>query len=61
MENETLYIEFEGELQQTFNNLLDLYQVRDWGISWARFLEIFGEMTEEKIADWKNEKIGEEE
>lgn len=58
---ENLYKEFDSRIDNIMSDLLDVYQMKDWGCSWVRFLEIFNEMVGEKIGDWQNEKIGEEE
>lgn len=56
-----LYKEFNGMTENIMSELLDIYQMKDWGCSWARFLEIFNEVVDEKIGKWQKEKIGEEE
>lgn len=56
-----LHKEFKGMTDNIMSELLDIYQMKDWGCSWTRFLEIFNEVINEKIGDWQNEKIGEEE
>jgi hypothetical protein len=56
-----LYKEFNGMTENIMSELLDIYQMKDWGCSWAQFLEIFNEVVDEKIGKWQKEKIGEEE
>lgn len=56
-----VYEEFDSMTDNIMSQLLEVYQMKDWGCSWTRFLEIFNEMIGEKIGDWQNEKIGEEE
>lgn len=56
-----LHNEFDLITDNIMSKLLELYQMKDWGCSWVRFLEIFNEIMGEKIGDWQLEKIGEEE
>lgn len=53
--------EFNGMTDNIMSELLDIYQMKDWGCFWARFLEIFNEVVDKKIGKWQKEKIGEEE
>lgn len=53
--------EFKSMTDDIMSQLLDLYQMKDWGCSWVQLLEIFNEVVNEKIGEWQKEKIGEEE
>lgn len=40
-------------VDDTMSQLLDLYQAKDWGVSWIRFTEIFTEIILPTIGDWQ--------
>ena len=40
-------------VDDTMNQLLDLYQAKDWGVSWIKFTEIFTEIILPTIGDWQ--------
>lgn len=37
----------------TMNQLLSLYQMNNWGVSWIKFTEIFTEIILPTIGDWQ--------
>jgi hypothetical protein len=41
-----------------FSDLLDLYIMDDWGMSWEEFLCQFENGLKEEIKIWKKEQIG---
>lgn len=43
------------------SQLLDLYQAKDWGVSWIKFTEIFTEIILPTIGDWQMDFEEEEE
>lgn len=45
----------------TVRQLLDLYQMNNWGMSWVKFTEIFTEITLSTIGDWQTDFEEEEE
>ena len=53
----TIERELDVHTSSLFQELLDIYQCYDWGISWVQFLEIFNQKIEKYIAEWKNEDI----
>lgn len=53
--------EFSGVCSNAMSTLLDAYQMKDWEMTWAQFLEQFsGEMLD-TVNKWKNEVFDEEE
>ena len=55
--NPTIEKELDVHTSSLFQELLDIYQCRNWDISWVQFLEIFNQKIEKYIAEWKNEDI----
>jgi hypothetical protein len=45
----------------TMRQLLDLYQMNNWGMSWIKFTEIFTEIILLTIGDWQADFEEEEE
>lgn len=45
----------------TMRQLLDLYQAKDWDVSWIKFTEIFTEIILLTIGDWQADFEEEEE
>lgn len=45
----------------TMSQLLDLYQAKDWDVSWIKFTEIFTEIILPTIGDWQMDFEEEEE
>ena len=48
-------------VDDTMSRLLDLYQAKDWGVSWIKFTEIFTEIILPTIGDWQMDFEEEEE
>lgn len=44
----------------TMRQLLDLYQMNNWGMSWIKFTEIFTEIVLLTIGDWQTDLEEEE-
>ena len=40
-------------VDDTMSQLLDLYQAKNWGVSWIKFTEIFTEIILPIIGDWQ--------
>ena len=53
----TIERELDVHTSSLFQELHDIYQCYDWGISRVQFLEIFNQKIEKYIAEWKNEDI----
>lgn len=53
-----MHKEFDILSEKQMNELLDLYQMKDWGCSWVQFLEIYTEVHLETIGNWQLEEIG---
>ena len=49
--------EFSGVCSDAMSTLLDVYQMKDWGVSWVEFLTQFTEEILATIEEWKNEEI----
>lgn len=45
----------------TMSQLLSLYQMNNWGVSWIKFTEIFTEIILPTIGDWQMDFEEEEE
>ena len=43
---------------KTFSTLLDVYQMKDWGMTWGEFLNQFEKEIQDEIKNWKKEEIG---
>ena len=41
--------EFDNVCSKTMSTLLDIYQMKDWGMSWAEFLEKFADTNKTSI------------
>lgn len=54
-------IEFCGIDETLFTTFLDSYQMIDWEMNWEQFLTQAQKEINEKIEQWKQEKIYEEE
>lgn len=37
----------------TMSQLFDLYQMKNWGMSWIEFIEIFTEIMLSTVEDWQ--------
>lgn len=48
-------------VDDTMSQLLDLYQAKDWGVSWIKFTEIFTEIILPTIGEWQMDFEEEEE
>jgi|GEM_PF-6372994 len=53
--------EMKSIVDDTMSHLLDLYQAKDWGVSWIKFTEIFTEIILPTIGDWQMDFEEEEE
>lgn len=53
----TIEKELDAHTSSLFQELLDIYQCRDWGVSWVQFLEVFSQKVEKYTTEWKNENI----
>ena len=47
-----------GVCDKTFNTLLDVYQMKDWDMTWGEFLTQFEKEIQDEIKIWKKEEIG---
>jgi hypothetical protein len=57
----TMREEMKVIADDTMRQLLDLYQAKDWGVSWIKFTEIFTEIILLTIGDWQADFEEEEE
>ena len=49
--------EFSGVCSDAMSTLLDVYQMKNWGMTWEKFLAQFEEEILATIEKWKNEEI----
>jgi hypothetical protein len=49
--------EFINVSSDTMSTLLDIYQMKDWGVTWVEFLEKFTEVILDTIGEWQCEEI----
>lgn len=47
-----------GVCSQAFGTLLDVYQMRDWEMTWEEFINQFEKEIQDEIKLWKKEEIG---
>ena len=52
---------FSTIFDDIFSNLLEIYQMKDWQMSWKDFLIQFNKELSEKIVEWKDSVEEEEE
>lgn len=52
---------FSAIFDDIFSTLLDIYQMKDWQMSWKDFLIQFNKEASEKILEWKDSFEEEEE
>lgn len=52
MDNEYEINEFCGFCDNTFDTLLDVYQMKDWGMSWLEFITVAYCEFGKKFAEW---------
>jgi hypothetical protein len=57
----TMREEMKVIADDTMRQLLDLYQMNNWGMSWIKFTEIFTEIILLTIGDWQADFEEEEE
>ncbi len=50
--------DFEVISDNLMVELLDLYNMNDWGVSWIEFTEKFTGVMLETIGQWQQEEIG---
>jgi hypothetical protein len=48
---------FCGICSENMSTLLEVYQMKDWGMTWAEFLDEFIKETLETVDEWKKENI----
>lgn len=48
---------FCGICSENMSTLLEVYQMKDWGMTWAEFLDEFIKETLETVDKWKKENI----
>jgi hypothetical protein len=48
---------FCGVCSESMSTLLEVYQMKDWGMTWAEFLDEFIKETLEIVDKWKKENI----
>ena len=58
---ETLGRDLQATCDDFMNELLDLYNCRDWGMGFVEFLEKATEVISETIGRWQCESVDEEE
>lgn len=51
--------EFCGVCSKTMSILLDVYQMKDWGMTWVEFLEQFTCEILDTIGEYQNEALKE--
>lgn len=56
----TMINDFCGVCSNAFSELLDAYQMKDWGMSWQEFLEQFAKEISVSVENWKKERVGED-
>ena len=49
--------EFSGVCSDAMSTLLDVYQMKNWDMTWENFLAQFTEEMLAAIEKWKNEEI----
>lgn len=49
--------EFSGVCSDALSTLLDIYQMKDWQMTWKEFLAQFTKEMLAAIEKWKNEEI----
>lgn len=49
--------EFSGVRSDAMVTLLDVYQMKNWDMTWEKFLTQFTEEILATIEEWKNEEI----
>jgi hypothetical protein len=48
---------FCGICSENMSTLLEVYQMKDWGMTWVEFLEKFTEVILDTIGEWQCEEI----
>ena len=48
---------FCGICSESMSTLLEVYQMKDWGMTWVEFLDEFIKETLETADKWKKENI----
>ena len=49
---------YGGICDKIFNTLLDVYQLKDWEMTWSEFLNQFEKEIQDEIKLWQKEEIG---
>ena len=49
--------EFSEVCSDAMSTLLDVYQMKNWGMTWEKFLTQFTKEILATIEEWKNEEI----
>lgn len=61
MNKEKLEKELSVFSEDSLGELLDIYQMMDWGCNWEEFLNFFSSIIQKEIEKWKKEDVDEEE
>lgn len=62
MNKEKLEKELSVFSEDSLEELLDIYQMMDWGgCNWEEFLNFFSSVIQKEIEKWKKEDVDEEE
>lgn len=57
MNKEKLEKELSVFSEDSLRELLDIYQMMDWGCNWEEFLDVFSSIIQKEIEDWKKEDV----
>lgn len=49
--------DFSGLCENLFTDLLDTFNMKDWGMSWSDFVKQFITEITEKSKEWEKEEI----
>lgn len=60
MNKEKLEKELSVFSEDSLGELLDIYQMMDWGCNWKEFLDVFSSTIQKEVEKWKKEDIDEE-
>lgn len=61
MNKEKLEKELSVFSEDSLGELLNIYQMMDWGCNWEEFLNFFSLVIQKEIEKWKKEDVDEEE
>lgn len=49
--------QFSGLCSSTMSSLLEIYSMKDWGMTWPQFIEQFAMEMRAEMESWKDDDI----